>query len=324
MNLLHVDRLIDSICQTICAKENYEELCGDLLAIRIITQNDIPIPTPILKDLLLCMKTVLTRFKEEFAALEGECNLNQISFLNRSSNSSNLFVFLTADDTTPPPPKKQRKLSTPPNSEHGDDAAASKSQSKREDENSNVTKSTASDCTPEDIVMNEAKPSTSAAFTHEIERKNLAEIKTNEANEVKAMTIMNAAQSASSISPSNSSSSEYELHVEKNVERKLLRKIEYILMDVIQYLNELENEHLGSSSSSSQNANTSGTSIASSISNNEVAPTPDASVTTITSSAMATIDGSTQNIHNEEITTNIVQHNDATTTTDSNAKVSSD
>lgn len=69
---MHVDRLIDSICQTICGKENYEELCGDLLAIRVITQNDVPIPEPILKDFHLCMKTVLSRFKDEFAAIEGE------------------------------------------------------------------------------------------------------------------------------------------------------------------------------------------------------------------------------------------------------------
>lgn len=69
---MHLDRLIESICQTVCGKENYEELCGDLLAIRIFTQNDIPIPEPVLKDLQLCMKTVLSRFKDEFAAIEGE------------------------------------------------------------------------------------------------------------------------------------------------------------------------------------------------------------------------------------------------------------
>lgn len=158
------------------------------------------------------------------------------------------------------------------------------------------------DDTIEDVVMTEAKPSTSAAAANEIERKNIAANKNNESKETKATT--------SSISPANSSSSEYELHAEKNVERKLLRKIEYILLDIIQYLNELENEHLGISSSSSQNANTSATSNASSISNNPTAPTTGASVSTTAPSSTAS-DRPAEAIHNEEIPTNIAPLNDA-------------
>lgn len=72
VNLVHVDRLVDSICQTVCGKENYEELCGDLLALRVIAQNDISIPEPVVKDIQMCMKSVLSRFKDEFAAIDGE------------------------------------------------------------------------------------------------------------------------------------------------------------------------------------------------------------------------------------------------------------
>lgn len=72
---MHIDRLIDSICQTISSKENYEELCGDLLAVRIITQSEITIPASIMKQLKGCLKIILARFKDEFAALEGKLQL---------------------------------------------------------------------------------------------------------------------------------------------------------------------------------------------------------------------------------------------------------
>lgn len=232
-----------------------------------------------------------------------------------------LFTFIrfhSADDATPPPPKKQRKLSTPPVSEHSEDPIASTPQtssaekSECEDENRNVAMPTATHETIEDVVMTEAKPSTSAAAADEIECKNIAANKNNESKETKATT--------SSISPANSSSSEYELHAEKNVERKLLRKIEYILLDIIQYLNELENEHLGiSSGSSSQNANTSGTSNASSISNNPIAPTTTASVSTTAPSSTAS-DRTAEDTHNEEIPTIFAPANDG----DSISKTSSE
>lgn len=319
---MHVDRLIDSICQTVCGKENYEELCGDLLAIRVIAQNDIPIPEPVLKDLQMCMKTVLSRFKDEFASIAGEGKVNRIS-IRTSSFIKIPFDSHLADDTTPPPPKKQRKLDAPPHSEHGGDPTISKPQSSSvekpegEDENRNVAKpATATDDTIEDVVMNEAKPSTSAAATaNEVDQKNSAEPKSNESNEVKATT--------SSISPSNSSSSEYELHAEKNVERKLLRKIEYILMDTIQYLNELEeNEHLGISSGSSQN--TSGASNASSVSNHPNAPTSRPSVPSVPTAAPSTAtDRPSEAVHIEEIPTTIAQPNETTTPADSNPKATS-
>lgn len=311
---MHVDRLVDSICQTVCGKENYEELCGDLLAIRVIAQNDIPIPEPILKDLQLCMKTVMSRFKDEFTAMDGEGKSILDSIHNIIFLKSHSFLAI-ADDTTPPPAKKQRKLSTPPNSEHGDESTASKPLASSvekplcEDENRNVAKPIPSEDTTEDVVMNEAKPSTSTAATSEVESKTNVESKSSESNETKAST------------SSNSSSSDYELHAEKNVERKLLRKIEYILMDLIQYLNEFENEHLDISSGSNQN--TSEIINASSISNDPntsiaIAPV----ITTIPSSAAS--EGPTETTHNEESPTNIAQSNDATTAADNNSKGSSE
>lgn len=219
-------------------------------------------------------------------------------------------------------------MSTPPNNEHVEESTATASKPKIlsaekpecEDENRNVAKSTASEDITEDVVMTEAKPTTSAAaaaavVAHEIERKNIAGNKTNESNVAKAMT--------SSISPSNSSSSEYEHHVEKNVERKLLRKIEYILMDIIQNLSELENDHLGICSSGSEGANNSGNSNAISISNNPIATTSRPLVT-ITAPPSNTSDRPTDTIHNnEEIPTNIIPPNDATAAADSNSMASS-
>lgn len=72
MSLVHIDRIVDTICQTITAKENFEELCGDLLAIRIITQNDVAIPASILAELKVALKFVYERFKDDFTALEGK------------------------------------------------------------------------------------------------------------------------------------------------------------------------------------------------------------------------------------------------------------
>lgn len=311
-----MDRLIDSICQTVCGKENYEELCGDLLAIRVIAQNDIPIPEPILKDLQLCMKTVMSRFKDEFTAMDGEGKSILDPIPCSTLLKSHLFLAL-ADDTTPPPAKKQRKLSTPPNSEHGDESTASKPQASSvekplcEDENRNVAKPIPSEDTTEDVVMSEAKPSTSTAAASEAECKSIVESKSIESNETKAST------------SSNSSSSDYELHAEKNVERKLLRKIEYILMDIIQYLNEFENEHLDISSGSNQNTSTSEIINASTISNDPNASIAIAPATTTIPSSAAS-EGRTETTHNEESPTNIAQSNDATTAADNNSKGSSE
>lgn len=68
---MHVDRLVDSICQTISVKENYEELCGDLMAIRILVQTEDGIPSSEMKQLKTALKIISTRFKDEFEEPEG-------------------------------------------------------------------------------------------------------------------------------------------------------------------------------------------------------------------------------------------------------------
>lgn len=60
-----IPRLLDSICQVVTSKENYEDLCGDLLTICVIVQS-FGIPTTVRNQLLNCMNTIKTRFKDEF------------------------------------------------------------------------------------------------------------------------------------------------------------------------------------------------------------------------------------------------------------------
>lgn len=66
---IQIPRLLDSICKIITSKENYEDLCGDLLTICVIVQA-FGIPATIRSQLLNCLNTIKTRFKDEFE--EGE------------------------------------------------------------------------------------------------------------------------------------------------------------------------------------------------------------------------------------------------------------
>lgn len=71
VTLLHIDRLVESIAQTIASKENYEEICGDLLALRVIMQNGMQLPAFTLRELKQSIQAIFVRFKDEFSALEG-------------------------------------------------------------------------------------------------------------------------------------------------------------------------------------------------------------------------------------------------------------
>lgn len=62
---IQIPRLLDSICQIVTSKENYEDLCGDLLTICVIVQA-FGIPATIRSQLLSCLNTIKTRFKDEF------------------------------------------------------------------------------------------------------------------------------------------------------------------------------------------------------------------------------------------------------------------
>lgn len=67
---IQIVRLIDSICQIISSKENYEDLCGDLLTIRIIAQTS-GIPGAVKKQLHNCLKVISDRFTDEFGQEGG-------------------------------------------------------------------------------------------------------------------------------------------------------------------------------------------------------------------------------------------------------------
>lgn len=71
VSLLNIDRLIESICQTLNSKENYEEICGDLLALCVMTQKGVRIPAFTLREMKRCLQSFYLRFKDKFSALEG-------------------------------------------------------------------------------------------------------------------------------------------------------------------------------------------------------------------------------------------------------------
>lgn len=195
-----------------------------------------------------------------------------------------MFCILSVDETTPPPAKKQRKLnstSCDQNEESIESKSSSMENSKPDDINRSIespTKQIQSEPTTYDV-----KPSTSSDIIKEIENERNKEKRIsddvdddqmdgkNNNDEMRQPTIT----SASSISPSNSTASsssssdsatrpntstESEQMLEKDIERKLLRKIEYHLMDILQYFDEMEREALGISnisgaSNSSSHAN---------------------------------------------------------------------
>lgn len=63
--------MIESICQTLNSKENYEEICGDLLALCVMTQKGVRIPAFTLREMKRCLQSFYLRFKDKFSALEG-------------------------------------------------------------------------------------------------------------------------------------------------------------------------------------------------------------------------------------------------------------
>ena len=63
---LVITRLLDSICQILPSKDNLEEICGDLHAIRIIGQTPGGIPLAAKKLLQACVQSIFERFKDAF------------------------------------------------------------------------------------------------------------------------------------------------------------------------------------------------------------------------------------------------------------------
>lgn len=107
--MLHVERLVEAICQSMASKENYEEICGELLALRVI-QSGFRLPPGILREIRRSLQTVYLQYKDRFNALDG---MNIVDRSNGShENNISIILILTipiTDETTPPPAKKLRK-----------------------------------------------------------------------------------------------------------------------------------------------------------------------------------------------------------------------
>lgn len=69
---LSIPRLLDSICTNLVKKDNLEDVCGDLHAIRIIGQTG-GFPTSVKNLIQNSLQSVLIKYKDEFAN-EGELN----------------------------------------------------------------------------------------------------------------------------------------------------------------------------------------------------------------------------------------------------------
>lgn len=68
--MLHIERLVESICQSLPSKENYEEICGELLALRVI-QNGFRLSPSVLHEIRHCLQSVFLQYKDRFSALDG-------------------------------------------------------------------------------------------------------------------------------------------------------------------------------------------------------------------------------------------------------------
>lgn len=68
--MLHIERLVESICQSLPSKKNYEEICGELLALRVI-QNGFRLSPSVLREIRRCLQSILAQYKDRFKALDG-------------------------------------------------------------------------------------------------------------------------------------------------------------------------------------------------------------------------------------------------------------
>lgn len=68
--MLHIERLVESVCQSLPSKDNYEEICGELLALRTI-HNGFRLSPGTLREMKRCLQSIFVRFKEKFTTLDG-------------------------------------------------------------------------------------------------------------------------------------------------------------------------------------------------------------------------------------------------------------
>lgn len=252
VSFVHIDRLIDSICQTLNSKDNYEEICGDLLALCVITQKGVRIPAFTLREMKRYLQSFYLRFKDKFTALEGmQFYIKKKKYFSKIvfHNFFPFFFESPDEDSTPPPMKKQRKSSSS-DSDFYETQSANKTNESKPDEQSPSTSMSASTPKPDeketptksecpendgptqDDEMNGSKKSV-------IEQRPKANLSTSPTSLSNSSSVSTGSSPESHLLPINTST-EHEQSIEKDIERKLLQKIEYHLMDIFQHLDENE------------------------------------------------------------------------------------
>lgn len=212
---IQVGRLIDSICQNISTKENYDDLCGDILAVRIIAQN-VGIQPAAKTQLHGCLKMIFTRFKDEFFQ-DGKlwflfCVLDKYLWVN-------FFFFVTEES----PPKK-RKLN-PPNQQLPTAAVKNNSENDHSSEDISID----SKSTNENDIENKLPEENDTNETSKTNKKLTPTSAVATAGATATTTATNEIISDSS-SSITSSDSELQKH-----ERKILKIIEHNLEAILGY-----------------------------------------------------------------------------------------
>lgn len=172
------------------------------------------------------------------------------------------------EDSTPPPMKKQRKSSSS-DSDFYETQSANKTNESKPDEQMASTSLTASKPKEDEIMTVSSKPTECPTNPNDSQTPDAEDDEMNGKKvtiEQRAPAKANLSTSPTSFSNSSSvstgstspeshllpinTSAEHEPNLEKDVERKLLQKIEYHLMDIFQHLDETESAIESETSSS--------------------------------------------------------------------------
>lgn len=164
---------------------------------------------------------------------------------------------LSDEDSTPPPMKKQRKSSSS-DSDFYETQSTNKTTDGKSDEQIPSTSLTTSTPKPDEndaSLKSECIENDDQPLDDEMNgKKTVIELHPKANTSTSPTSLSNSSSVSTGSSPESHSlpntSTEHEQSLEKNMERKLLRKIEYHLMDIFQHLE--ENETVESESGSSR------------------------------------------------------------------------
>lgn len=163
----------------------------------------------------------------------------------------------TDEDSTPPPMKKQRKSSSS-DSDFYETQSGSKANESKIDEQSASTSLTTSTPKSDDKVTSQKSQCTDNDDQPQDDEMNGKKAENEQRSKVNLSTSPTSLSNSSSVSTGSSpeshslpinTSTDHEQSIEKDMERKLLRKIEYHLMDIFQHLEENETAESESGSS---------------------------------------------------------------------------